>query len=288
MGYQAYAMRPAAAALLVNPGGAIDQAFPYPGKQVPSAANETYFNMGGGSVMGAYFNTSLRSRGLIDCSYGPELQHFPFKEDAGTITSAMKTFMTAFVESYYDDAAINTDQELQNWLAEAGPAGIIDFPKSMNGTQDLVDLLSFYAYLVGIVHQVINSNEPVTSIATLPYYPSAYSKQLPTTKNMTEAMILEYMPGFNQSLQQIAVFAAFSRGSWKDSNYTLAYMFDDADMLGRMNQQTAAAADTFKSDMSIFSDTVRARTWDSNGLIQGMPIRWQTLDTKLAPRFLTI
>lgn len=65
-------------------------------------------------------------------------------------------------------------------------------------------------------------------------------------------------------------------------------MFDDADMLALMNQATNAAAAIFQATMEAFSGIVSARTFDSNGLSQGMPFLWQGLDPNVAPFSVTI
>lgn len=60
-------------------------------------------------------------------------------------------------------------------------------------------------------------------------------------------------------------------------------MFSDPAMLHRMNTQTRAAAEEFRTAMQAFSDVVRARTFDEDGLSQGMPFVWQDLDPDVAP-----
>jgi hypothetical protein len=64
-------------------------------------------------------------------------------------------------------------------------------------------------------------------------------------------------------------------------------MFDDENMLNRMNAQTRRAAATFKSSMQQFSADVSARTFDADGLSQGMPFVWQALDPNVAPYSIT-
>lgn len=59
-------------------------------------------------------------------------------------------------------------------------------------------------------------------------------------------------------------------------------------MLARMNGATRAAASTFMSEMESFSAEVEARTFDAQGLSQGMPFVWQALDPNVAPYSVTI
>lgn len=64
-------------------------------------------------------------------------------------------------------------------------------------------------------------------------------------------------------------------------------MFDDPVLLAGLNAETAAAAATFQSSMQQFSDEVGARTFDDEGLSQGMPFVWQALDPNVAPYSIT-
>lgn len=64
-------------------------------------------------------------------------------------------------------------------------------------------------------------------------------------------------------------------------------MFDDPSMLSLMNSATQVAAATFMSSMEAFSQQVAARTFDQNGLSQGMPFVWQALDPNVAPYSIT-
>lgn len=65
-------------------------------------------------------------------------------------------------------------------------------------------------------------------------------------------------------------------------------MFDEPDMLKRMNANTRNAATTFMNSMNTFSDKVKARAFDSNGLSQGMPFVWKALDPNVAPFGVTV
>lgn len=73
-----------------------------------------------------------------------------------------------------------------------------------------------------------------------------------------------------------------------NTNRSLLNMFDNETFLSGTNAQTRAAATTFKSTMQAFSERVQARTFDADGLSQGMPFLWQALDPSVAPYSLTI
>ena len=69
---------------------------------------------------------------------------------------------------------------------------------------------------------------------------------------------------------------------------TLLHMFDDANMLDRMNDDVGVAATTFYNNMQAFSAQVSSRTFGADGLSQGMPFVWQALDPNVAPYSLTV
>lgn len=65
-------------------------------------------------------------------------------------------------------------------------------------------------------------------------------------------------------------------------------MFDEPAILNRMNVNTRNAAATFMNSMNSFSSKVKARTFDSKGLSQGMPFVWKALDPNVAPYGVTV
>jgi arachidonate 15-lipoxygenase (second type)/8-lipoxygenase (S-type) len=71
--------------------------------------------------------------------------------------------------------------------------------------------------------------------------------------------------------------ASFARPLLAGTNRSLLHMFDDDHFLARTNKETIVAAATFKDSMQKFSAAVGTRTFDANGLCQGMPFVWQAL-----------
>lgn len=65
-------------------------------------------------------------------------------------------------------------------------------------------------------------------------------------------------------------------------------MFNNSTFLAGTNDRTRLAAAKFKSTLQTFSLQVQARTFDADGLSQGMPFVWQALDPSVAPYSLTI
>lgn len=66
-------------------------------------------------------------------------------------------------------------------------------------------------------------------------------------------------------------------------------MFDfDEAVLGRLTDETRAAAAEFYDGMQEFSAQVSARAFGAGGLSQGMPFVWKALDPNVAPYSLTV
>lgn len=287
MMYGAFGIRPLATAILFAPGADIDQFFGYTGAAARSYANQLYFDGGAGAVQSNYFLTNLERRGLVASQFGPPLKNFPFYEDAVPIYNAAAKFLTTFVESYYDtEASIVDDPELQAWVAEAnGPAHAIDFPTSIQSRSELVNLLTHIAYLVSISHHAVNTNQLITS-NVLPLHPYALYQPVPTAKAVGD--IVPFLPPLQQALGEVNLAANFARPLLAGTNRTMVHMFDDAIMLLRMNEQTRQANEDFKAEMLARSQVVKTRSFDANGLSQGMPFVWKALDPDVMPWSLTI
>lgn len=288
LAYQTFAFRISAITNLINPGGPVDAVFAWDGSLAGDYTTYLYKNQSAGSWRSNYFSTHLSDRGLINSIFGPRLSHFPFYEDAGTIHNSISTFMTRFVSSYYrSDHHLAADQEMQNFILEAIPANISDFPSApLDSRAELVDLLTHFAYLVSVLHGVLNGNNPCRSTATLPWHPAAFYAPLPQQKGVQDLM--PFMPNVTQSVTQILLLGAFNRPFFAGGNRTLSRMFDEPQMLGRMNDETRSANWEFMSEMEAFSQEVRARRFDDQGLSQGMPFVWTVLDPLVASFYLTV
>jgi hypothetical protein len=286
--YGAFGIRALALTILFRPGGSVDQYFGYTGSAAAQFSNDTYNNGYAGAVQSNYFRRNLQKRGLIDAS--PALPSFPFYDDASAIHSAIRTFMGEFVASYYaDEAAIRADHELQAWLVEAnGPAQSIDFPTSdtLHTPSDLADLLTHMAHLVSSAHHSVNLNQLITGSAVLPFHPTAQYQPIPTAKGIPD--VVPYLPPLDKCIGFLSVSANFARPSIADTSRTIVHMFDDPVMLVRMTPATRDANEEFVRAMSARSAVVRARSFDGDGLSQGMPFVWKALDPGTAPWSLTI
>ncbi|KAI7263172.1 Lipoxygenase [Hortaea werneckii] len=285
--FEVFAIQPLAAVVLFPVAGAVDQLFAYTGPEAQSYTTNLYENGGSGRFQANYFEQDLRARGLIDASFGPALKDFPFYEDASAINSAIAEFMSSFVDSYYDsDDDVADDNELQNWTDEAnGPASVLDFPSEITSKETLMEILTHFAYLASISHHTVNTNELLEVSTTLPMHPDALHAPVPVQKGVENAA--DYLPPLDKAILQNTIGGLFARPNLVNTDRTIANMFADANMLARMNEQTRDAATEFRSAMQVQSAKVSGRTFDADGLSQGMPFIWRALDPERAPYSLT-
>ncbi|KAK0619181.1 lipoxygenase [Immersiella caudata] len=269
--------------ILFTPSLAVDMTFAYSGRSAKNYST-TQYNNGYGKFKSNYFHTDLQRRGLINSTHGPPLKSFPFFEDAGTIHASIRKFFTSFVQSYYSsDAVVAGDPEIQNWVRECnGPAKVFDFPTNIPDRRTLVDVLTQLAHLVSAAHHTVNTNELVQVSSTLPFCPPALFKPLPTAKNASLNPV-EWLPPLEQAFNQLSIGSLFARPSFVGTNRTIIHMFDDPRMLAKMNSATRAANGVFTKEMRDFSRNVESRSFDANGLSQGMPFVWRALDPNVAP-----
>lgn len=204
--YEVFAVNPLAATVLFADDAFFDQLLPFTGAAAQAYNTDLYFN-GSGSFQSNYFQTNLETRGLINPSVGPELSSFPYYEDASVIYSALHTFMTAFVKSYYtSDSVVKADTELQAWASEAnGAAEMIDFPTAITTVDQLVDILTHFAHLTSTVHHAINTNELLSLSATFPMHPGALYQPIPTTKG--NISVVDFLPPLDKVLVQFELDA---------------------------------------------------------------------------------
>ncbi|KAF2221617.1 lipoxygenase [Elsinoe ampelina] len=288
LGLQNFAIRQSALRNLINPGGPVDRVFAWTGAEA-GRYSVNLFKKGATSWSSHYFEPELRSRGLID-SPGPALKHLPFYTDGKRIVEPIRTFMRSFVRSYYlSDNALLQDEELQNWIAEcSGPAQVQLFPKSLTRRDELVEILTHYAYLASVAHGVLNTNDLSLAQLVVPWHNTAFYQPLPKKKGMTEKDVLAALPTVGQAIGSIQLAAAFGRPSFADGDRTTMEMFEDELRLKRYNGVVQKAAGKFREEMAAFSEEVRGRQFDRDGLSDGMPFIWRCLDPKVLPFYVAI
>jgi arachidonate 15-lipoxygenase (second type) / 8-lipoxygenase (S-type) len=141
------------------------------------------------------------------------------------------------------------------------------------------------AHLASTAHHTVNTNELISASSTLPFHPPSLYQPPPTSKGASN--LAKFLPPLDKVETQLSFAALFARPFFVNTNRTLLHMFDDPAMLSRTNSATRAAAATFQSSMTAFSNQVASRHFDQNGLSQGMPFLWQALDPNVAPYSIT-
>ncbi|GAB0137224.1 hypothetical protein EsDP_00005500 [Epichloe bromicola] len=229
------------------------------------------------------FPRRLERNGLLNSKFGPPIRHFPFAEDAARIQAVWKSFMGTLVHSYYDGpSSIRQDQELACWFKEVRRAGSADFPGDENiSAPELIDVLAHVAYLNSVQHQAMNNNDQFIN-AQVPLSPMTLYKPLPTKKGLSEGELLSLLPNVTQILKQLSLAAAFSRAEFVDSERALIKVFSDGDLHSSLNSETKAAAARFEADMEKLSAEIAARGFDKDGLCNGAPFIWRSLDPRVA------
>lgn len=285
--YQAWAIRPVGSQILFNPGGLFELNFSLNRDAVFQFVADFYPKIAG-PVKANYIRTNLRNRGLIDYSKGPELQHFPWYEDASKIVNALEQFATSFVDAYYtNEKLVTEDAELKAWVTEANTAAqVIDFPDSILRRQTLIDLLTHLAYLTGVNHHTLNSGALAANSGVLPLHPAALYAPVPDEKGIKT--VLSHLPDLAHALNQTALFAGFVRPNLFDSDGDLESIFDRSAFLSPASQNVKTAAVRLQSQLKSISDEIQGRSFDANGLAQGMPFIWRNLDPRRVPFFLAI
>ncbi len=287
--YQAYAIRPVGDKILFNPGGFFDQNFAFSNVAVRTFAADFYPTVAG-PVRSNYFEANLRSRGLLNVTYGPGLPHFPFYEDGARIIGVIRTFVNSFVKSTYkSDRALAKDWELQAWVAEANDAAeVIDFPTApLRTRKQLVDILTHMAWLTGVSHHVLNQGEPVTASGVLPLHPASLYAPIPSEKGAVDSL-LPWLPNEQKSVEQISLLARFNRPQVVEKKQTLLYMFNSENLLAGTAKAVAAANERFMKEMGHISQDIRTRKFDDEGLSQGMPFVWTGMDPGAIPFYLSV
>ncbi|TVY94043.1 Manganese lipoxygenase [Lachnellula willkommii] len=271
---------------LINKGGLIDKSFAFTGAAAGVSTTRLYQSGAAGNFQSNYFYQNLQGRGLYNNTFGPKIKSYPFLEDASVIHTSIQSVITTFVDSYYTSpSSFQQDQELQAWIAEAKPAKIMDFPSSVD-RQTLIDILTQFAFLGSAAHQTLNTNDLAEVKGTLPFHPASLYQAPPENKGVTDLM--PFLPPANASIQQLVLLGLFARPNFVNSNVSLSQMFNDATMLGKMNTKVADASATFEKEMLAQSKAIAARSFDKDGLSQGMPFIWRSLDPQRAPYYLTI
>ena len=287
--YQAYAVRPIGDEFLFNDGGFFDSSFAptnFGGRTLSSDLYPTH----AGLFQSSQFANDLLSRGLVNCTYGPLLKTMPFYDTVQPMAAAIHKFTETYVATYYpSDALLVQDHEAQAWMLECvEQAKVLDFPSfPLKEREVLVSILSHIAFLAGIGHHVLNAATPGESSGLLPLHPSAFNKPLPTTKGSIDSL-MPYLHNDTEALKQASLLVRFNRPLLEQQEGDLAHMWSGSDFLAPTCPAVRRAAEDFRKEMLRVSDKIRGQTFDEDGLAQGMPFVWRSLDPRKIPYYLSV
>lgn len=288
--YQAYAVRPIGDEFLFNDGGFFDSSFAPTNFGGRSLSSDLY-STGAGLFRSSQFGNDLVSRGLVNCTYGPALKTMPFYDTVNPMVTAIHDFTTAYVNAYYpSNALLERDKELQAWMVEAvEEAYVLDFPPfSPPERETLISILSHMAFLAGIGHHALNGATPGESSGLLPLHPSAFNRPLPTAKASIPSL-MPYLHNATEALKQASLLVRFNRPLLEHQPQgNLVTMFSGPDFLAATTPAVKRASGDFARAMLRVSDAIRAQTFDENGLAQGMPFLWRSLDPRRIPYYLSV
>ncbi|KAI9762126.1 MAG: hypothetical protein M4579_000606 [Chaenotheca gracillima] len=286
--FQAYAVRPIGEKVLFNPGGFFDKAFALSNVAVRKFGAEVYPSSAG-LFQANYLERFVVRQGFRNCTWGPELSHVPFAEDALAIVESIRRFASSFVHTYYPfERMLLDDHELQAWVKEATEeAGVLDFPESPLIRQEtLIDILTHMAYLTGVNHNILNGGTICKAAGVLPFHPATMHHAIPTHKGVES--LTPFLPGLKESLDQISLVIRFNRPYINETRNTVVHMFSGRSFLSGASEPILRAAMSFEADMLHVSDRIQARVFNGEGLSQGMPFLYQALDPRWIPYYLSV
>ncbi|KAI3130413.1 hypothetical protein CBS147326_5911 [Penicillium roqueforti] len=287
--YQAYAVRPIGEEFLFNEGGFYDSSFAVPNWAGKKFATDAYWEHAG-HFRSTNFYRDFADRGLLDCAYGPPLRSFPFYETVAPMVQAIEDFTRSFVEySYPKSSLMGSDHELQAWIMEAtSEAQVIDFfPAPLFAREDLVSILSHMAFLSGIAHHALNGATVGEALGVLPLHPSSFNQPLPETKGGIESLI-PWLHNETEALKQASLLVRFNRPLLDEQKGNLPHMFWETEFLGPAGSDLHAAEGKFRATMLAISEEIRTRQFDEDGLSQGMPFIWRSIDPRKIPYYLCV
>ncbi|QKX57752.1 uncharacterized protein TRUGW13939_04872 [Talaromyces rugulosus] len=283
---QGYSSRIVGEELCFNPGGHWDQLMVYSQFGCRDFVTDRWPI--DGRFQGGYLENDLKARGLIDDNGESLFKSFPFYEDAKEIRDIYKAFFTSFVDSYYGtENDLSGDFEVRNWFVEANmKAKSHDFPQEEQLTKEtLIDVLSHFAFATSVSHHSTNGGAPISS-ATLPFHLPAIYTQIPKEKGVEDLM--PYLPDAATAVHYLGFMASFNRPFYGASGRTLEDAFATTDSMALLNTDANSAAKTFLSSMQNLSQNIRGRQFNDDGLSQGMPFIYRTLDPAYIPFFCAV
>jgi arachidonate 15-lipoxygenase len=151
---------------------------------------------------------TLARRGVDDTAALPD---YPYRDDALLLWGAINQWVSQYVKYYYPfDAAVESDVELQNWVAElvahdGGRLNNIGEANKLTTCTQLSDLITLICFTASAQHAAVNYPQN-TIMSYAPAMPLAGYTPAPTAKaGATESDFLKLLPPLDIAELQLEV-----------------------------------------------------------------------------------
>ncbi|XP_078283985.1 polyunsaturated fatty acid 5-lipoxygenase-like isoform X2 [Rhinoraja longicauda] len=192
----------AARDLLISEGGVFDQAFSSGGTATVQIVQR---GLVGATYQSMCLPDNLAARGV------ETIPNYYYRNDAQKIWQAINKFTENIVDLYYEnDASVQSDTELQDWVKEIFTKGLLaeqssGFPSSFLSKAELIKFLTMVIFTCSGQHSSVNVGQYEWS-SCVPNNPSIMRKPAPTKKGqVTKKDINNTLP---KEIQKFTVIAA--------------------------------------------------------------------------------
>ncbi|XP_076843097.1 hydroperoxide isomerase ALOXE3-like isoform X2 [Brachyhypopomus gauderio] len=163
------------------------------------------------------------------------IPNYYYRDDGLDLWNVITKFVQRVIVHYYlNDADVEGDSELQNWIKEiqngfmgnASPG----IPQSLNKVDELVKFVTMVIFTVSAQHAAVNNGQFEFG-GWMPNFPSTIRQPPPTRKGATtEQTFMDAMPDVNTTVNILSVLYTLSIKS--SDHYPLGYypeeLFDDS------------------------------------------------------------
>ncbi|KAM3910226.1 hydroperoxide isomerase ALOXE3-like, partial [Leptodactylus fuscus] len=183
--------------VLFGPGGTADQILGIGNGGVPVLLKRAMEEV---TYTGLCLPEDIKSRGMDD------IPNYMYRDDGLRVWAAVERFVSSIICYYYStDEDVQTDRELQAWVAEIFKEGFLQYkssgiPSSLENVSSLVKYLTMVIFRCSAQHAAVNSGE-FDFYSWMPNGPSTMKSPPPTTKGVTTLQtILDALPDINTTV----------------------------------------------------------------------------------------